>query len=523
MILPSIDNFNITDDNTILDSEYGINDYVREALEEAYHLARKPKAANVKKLKGYIKKYPRVPHFKNYLSVCFSDTGRDAEAQKVIELTIEQHPNYFYGRLNRANMYLDEEQYEKIPELLGEAMDLPSLYPQRPEFHIDEIKGFYFLAVRYYLAIDKEAEAEHCYQFLKEVAPDSESSDMAFSAIQHHNMQKSLQRMEEAHEKRITLDFEAPAQQSTQTEAPEFTHAEVEELYHYDTGFYKALSPRLLALPRHSLIADLELVLRDSINRFNHFDELWENEELDLDFVMHALYLLGELKAKESLPVVFEVLSQHEGYYDLYIGEWIHEDMWEPIYKMHNATLDDYQAFMLQPNKYTYAKNVLIVLLEQIAVHQPERKEEVYECFKSMLEAYNQCSLNDNIIDSDLIAFIACTMADIKGADAAQYLQPLFEKGWVSVEICGSLEDLQKERRRQLRELPLSTLDECYDKLESWHTESPAPAFDDEDDEEDDTPWGMPEQPIVNDVKTGRNDPCPCGSGKKYKKCCLNK
>ena len=23
--------------------------------------------------------------------------------------------------------------------------------------------------------------------------------------------------------------------------------------------------------------------------------------------------------------------------------------------------------------------------------------------------------------------------------------------------------------------------------------------------------------------KIGRNDPCPCGSGKKYKKCCLRK
>jgi uncharacterized protein YecA (UPF0149 family) len=23
--------------------------------------------------------------------------------------------------------------------------------------------------------------------------------------------------------------------------------------------------------------------------------------------------------------------------------------------------------------------------------------------------------------------------------------------------------------------------------------------------------------------KVGRNDPCPCGSGKKYKKCCLLK
>lgn len=29
------------------------------------------------------------------------------------------------------------------------------------------------------------------------------------------------------------------------------------------------------------------------------------------------------------------------------------------------------------------------------------------------------------------------------------------------------------------------------------------------------------QQPIVNAAKVGRNDPCPCGSGKKYKQCCL--
>ena len=28
-------------------------------------------------------------------------------------------------------------------------------------------------------------------------------------------------------------------------------------------------------------------------------------------------------------------------------------------------------------------------------------------------------------------------------------------------------------------------------------------------------------EPIKRDLpKVGRNDPCPCGSGKKYKKCC---
>ena len=31
----------------------------------------------------------------------------------------------------------------------------------------------------------------------------------------------------------------------------------------------------------------------------------------------------------------------------------------------------------------------------------------------------------------------------------------------------------------------------------------------------------MPARQVVRDApKTGRNDPCPCGSGKKYKKCC---
>jgi len=36
-----------------------------------------------------------------------------------------------------------------------------------------------------------------------------------------------------------------------------------------------------------------------------------------------------------------------------------------------------------------------------------------------------------------------------------------------------------------------------------------------------DDPYGLPPVPIVREEpKIGRNDPCPCGSGKKWKKCC---
>lgn len=47
-----------------------------------------------------------------------------------------------------------------------------------------------------------------------------------------------------------------------------------------------------------------------------------------------------------------------------------------------------------------------------------------------------------------------------------------------------------------------------------------------EDYDEDDyqySPYESFQQPVIRiGEKVGRNDPCPCGSGKKYKKCCLN-
>lgn len=45
-----------------------------------------------------------------------------------------------------------------------------------------------------------------------------------------------------------------------------------------------------------------------------------------------------------------------------------------------------------------------------------------------------------------------------------------------------------------------------------------------EDEDAEDYPDESPDRPSLPPrVTIGRNDPCPCGSGKKYKKCCLNK
>ena len=56
--------------------------------------------------------------------------------------------------------------------------------------------------------------------------------------------------------------------------------------------------------------------------------------------------------------------------------------------------------------------------------------------------------------------------------------------------------------------------EDAIGKLEAWKAGSGDGGFEDD--------GGEVEQPYVNPFRdVGRNDECPCGSGKKYKKCCL--
>jgi hypothetical protein len=64
-------------------------------------------------------------------------------------------------------------------------------------------------------------------------------------------------------------------------------------------------------------------------------------------------------------------------------------------------------------------------------------------------------------------------------------------------------------------------------RQEDWareDAEENADETDDVDDLDDDLLFDEPALPYIRPApKVGRNDPCPCGSGKKYKKCCLLK
>ncbi len=61
--------------------------------------------------------------------------------------------------------------------------------------------------------------------------------------------------------------------------------------------------------------------------------------------------------------------------------------------------------------------------------------------------------------------------------------------------------------------------DDAIETLASWTSSEDDESEDEALDETEATGFGAPRVNPFRDV--GRNDPCPCGSGKKYKKCCL--
>jgi Protein of unknown function (DUF1186)/SEC-C motif len=75
---------------------------------------------------------------------------------------------------------------------------------------------------------------------------------------------------------------------------------------------------------------------------------------------------------------------------------------------------------------------------------------------------------------------------------------------------------------KRFRDAHLGYIDDVYATLERFHAEDD---FDDGEawEGDDDPAWDRPIEPIINPFRhVGRNDPCPCGSGKKAKKCCLS-
>jgi uncharacterized protein len=102
----------------------------------------------------------------------------------------------------------------------------------------------------------------------------------------------------------------------------------------------------------------------------------------------------------------------------------------------------------------------------------------------------------------------------------------LVDRTWMAYEdfrqdLARTLAD--PERMAGFRHDRIAPLDDAVGELSGWYGFSDAAKRERPRLDEDDVGWApAAPQPAVNPFKgVGRNDPCPCGSGRKFKRCCL--
>lgn len=153
--------------------------------------------------------------------------------------------------------------------------------------------------------------------------------------------------------------------------------------------------------------------------------------------------------------------------------------------------------------------------LAELVKHHPECREEVIAVFRDYL-------MEPDIYEFGFNGLTVSNLMDIKAVELIDEIRALYEIGSLDISIPGDIEDVEVALGlRQERSTPRPNYRDAKTALHRQYlAELDSAAIDLEAVRRAHL---SPETYVRETPKVGRNDPCPCGSGKKYKKCCLNK
>jgi len=513
--------------------------------------ANKGKRGIIEKLKKIIADKHDDPVYKNYLYVAYKTQGRNQEARDILQKTIDQHPDYLFGKLNLAGEYLYDEEYEKIPQVMGEFMEIKALYPERDEFHVTEVISFFRIATHYFIEIEEWEQAERRLEIMKKIDPDDPTIETINEKLTAKILMASIKRMQAEMLNEISVDTYPKVEYPPTKEPPVLQHELLRAFYtHVTEDFPTEWMDQIMALPRATLIQDLELIIEDASRRYDWFYANYEEFDFSAqEFPVHALYFLAALEAKESLPTILNLLRQGKEAVEYWFSDSLEDIFMEPLYILGESQLDLLKDFVLEPHLFSMARLLASKIVAQIVFHQPERRVEVVTWFREVLQYHLDHPDEDGIIDTQFIGWTVYEVVEASLVELSPLIKKLWDKGWIPETYMGPLDEIIKLLKDPIEEedkLPLpENIHEFYSgkylerRVQREYTEEELEAsrrlFGSMDDDDlimeslaKKLAGSLPEdmnsrkpRTIIAKPKIGRNEPCPCGSGKKYKKCCL--
>ncbi len=250
----------------------------------------------------------------------------------------------------------------------------------------------------------------------------------------------------------------------------------------------------------------------------------YNNEEGFSIFVDYALFLLAEFKEKKTFPLILKLLSipnlEHKD-----IGDGIMEKLFSIIVSVFDGDFEGLNAIIENKNiDYTIRSRVIETYTYFYNKAKIINKKDLIAYLRKIIDLYEY---DDDIYDAILTIIINTRLIEM-----IPDVQKMFENEAIDYFVRGGYPEFIDYLFDYEDDLDdFDVIDNVEDNMAWWY------CF-----KKDKNERGLDEEKFKNVLKTdlkkfilhdlenhvvdysdvGRNAPCPCGSGKKYKKCCLN-
>lgn len=247
----------------------------------------------------------------------------------------------------------------------------------------------------------------------------------------------------------------------------------------------------------------LEIASRD--DAIPHLRDILQNDEYwdhggpgDGWAPYHVIHILPLIKTKEALELLLETTRDK---LDLLDG-WITESIPNLLGAFGESAIERLKEWVLDEKLDLYIRGSIATALNVISHQHPDRKGEIIAFLLKLLDDTN---------DPTLAAFLVDELLSFKDPNFLPHVQKAFEDGRIDTEVI-SQDDIDwvfnlPEKEQSYFKFMKSPLEHFSRERISYLRKISHPE----------------KKTSGKNTKTkiGRNDPCPCGSGKKYKKCCI--